>query len=31
MEAAAYVAKKAGSVIAIGMEKVPFERVLGNQ
>ena len=29
MEAAAYVAKKAASVIAIGMEKVPFERVLG--
>jgi len=31
MEAAACVAKKASSVIAIGMEKVPFERVLGEK
>lgn len=30
MEAAAAVVKKASSVTAIGMEKVPFERVLGN-
>jgi len=29
MEAACLIAKKAASVIAIGMEKVPFERVLG--
>ncbi len=31
MEAASCIAKKAASVIAIGMEKVPFERVLGLQ
>jgi len=31
MEAAASIAKKAASVVAIGMEKVPFERVLGEQ
>lgn len=29
MEAAACVVQKAASVVAIGMEKVPFERVLG--
>jgi len=31
MEVAAFVAKKAASVTVIGMEKVPFERVLGVQ
>jgi len=31
MEAASCIAKKAASVIAIGMEKVPFERVLGER
>jgi len=31
MEVAAFVAKKATSVTVIGMEKVPFERVLGSQ
>jgi apoptosis-inducing factor 3 len=31
MEVAAYVVKKAKSVVVIGMEKVPFERVLGEQ
>lgn len=31
MEAAAAIVKKASSVIAIGMENVPFERVLGTK
>lgn len=31
MEAAASVAKRAASVTVIGMEKVPFERVLGER
>jgi NAD(P)H-nitrite reductase large subunit len=31
MEVAANIVKKAKSVVVIGMEKVPFERVLGEQ
>jgi len=31
MEAASCLYKKAKSIIAIGMEEVPFERVLGKQ
>ena len=31
METAACIAKKAKSIVVIGMEAVPFERVLGEQ
>lgn len=31
MEAAAALAKEAASIVAIGMETVPFERVLGSE